>query len=101
MREGPGGDPGAFSCIWTTSENSEVVAGGRLNVVTWCPTATKGTAMAKTKAAKNITAGDWVTFGGLAWLAGEPWTEDGTTYIPFGYSVEEFKPNARLTLHQD
>ncbi|AUG87318.1 hypothetical protein HOS59_gp54 [Streptomyces phage Rowa] len=55
----------------------------------------------KTKAAKNIKRGDWVNFGRLAWQAGEPWTEDGTTYIPFGYSVEEFKPDARLTMHYD
>jgi len=58
-------------------------------------------AQPKTKAAKNITAGDWVEFGRLAFLAGEPWTEDGVTYIPFGYSVEEFKPDARLVMHYD
>ncbi|WP_333731736.1 hypothetical protein [Streptomyces sp. IBSBF 3010] len=58
-------------------------------------------AQPKTKAAKNITAGEWVSFGRLAWLAGEAWTEDGVTYIRFGYSVEEFKPNARLTMHYD
>ncbi|MGY1436662.1 hypothetical protein [Streptomyces reniochalinae] len=55
----------------------------------------------KTRAAKLIKAGDWVEFGNLAWLAGEPWQEDGTVFIPFGYTVEEFRPNERLTMHYD
>jgi hypothetical protein len=52
----------------------------------------------KTRAAKNIKAGDWVVFGSLAWWAGEPWQEDGKVFIPFGYTVEEFRPDERLKM---
>ena len=50
------------------------------------------------KAAKNVEAGDWVVLGSMAFLAGECWTEDGTTYIRLGYEVYEYKPNARVTI---
>ncbi|MCX4554177.1 hypothetical protein [Streptomyces sp. NBC_01500] len=57
-------------------------------------------AQTEMKAAKDIAAGEWVNFGSLAWRAGEAWTASGVTYIQFGYSVSEFKPHARLAVHQ-
>ncbi|MFJ8394355.1 hypothetical protein [Streptomyces sp. NPDC094144] len=50
------------------------------------------------KAAKNVETGQWIVFGGMAWQAGDVWTEDGTTYIQLGYTVSEFKPNERVTI---
>lgn len=56
----------------------------------------------KTKAAKNIKAGDWVSFGRLAWCATyDAETEGDVTRIVFGYFPEEFRPNQRLTMHYD
>lgn len=56
----------------------------------------------KTKAAKDIEAGDWCEFGTLAVLAGEPWTNDeGKICIPLGYRWSEFRPDERITIHYE
>lgn len=57
----------------------------------------------KTKAAKNVKAGDWCVFGGMAFQAGKPVINDeGNILIPWGNgSVSEFTPLERITLHYD
>lgn len=54
----------------------------------------------ETKAARDIEAGDWVTFGSMAWQAGEPVpTDHGTIVIMWGNgSTSEFQPDERLTM---
>jgi hypothetical protein len=57
----------------------------------------------KWKAAKNINQGDWCVFGGMAFQAGEPMTnDDGNILISWGNgSVSEFTPDERIPLHYD
>lgn len=58
----------------------------------------------KTKAAKDIKAGDWIDFGSLAWQAGEITVNDeGDILIMWGNgSVTEYAPDERVTLwHQE
>ncbi|QPB09818.1 hypothetical protein CPT_Shady_057 [Streptomyces phage Shady] len=55
----------------------------------------------KTKAAKNIKPGDWVSFGSLAWQAGAVEVDGDVTYITFGYFPWEYKSTKRMTMHYD
>lgn len=57
----------------------------------------------KTKAAKDIEAGDWVDSGTMTWQAGEPViNEDGDILIQWGNgSVSEYSPDERVTMHYD
>jgi hypothetical protein len=55
----------------------------------------------KTKAAKNIKAGEWLEFGGLVFRAGEPYEDEGAIWIPLGYGESEFRPNERVKIHHD
>ncbi|MFF2406695.1 hypothetical protein [Streptomyces sp. NPDC058092] len=57
-------------------------------------------AQPKTKAAKNVKAGDWVVFGGMAFLVGQPATEtNGDIYLPMGYMGSHFRPAERVKMH--
>lgn len=55
----------------------------------------------KTKAARNIKAGEWLEFGGLAYLAGRPSADEETVWIPLGYGGVELRPNARVKMHYE
>jgi hypothetical protein len=57
----------------------------------------------KTKAAKNIKAGDWIQVGSMAYLvhADAQDNGDGTVFLPIGYSGSEYRANARVPMHYD
>ncbi|QAY26970.1 hypothetical protein SEA_SHAWTY_46 [Streptomyces phage Shawty] len=57
----------------------------------------------KTKAAKNVKAGDWVTWGRLAFLVGEDAHDngDGTVFLSVGYLGETCRANERVTMHYE
>jgi hypothetical protein len=55
----------------------------------------------KTKAARRIVAGEWVTFGGLSFRVGEAFTEDGMVYMQLGPHLSEFRPDERVKMHYE
>ncbi|MEV7402868.1 hypothetical protein AB0N93_21055 [Streptomyces sp. NPDC091267] len=57
----------------------------------------------KTKAARHIEPGDWVTFGNLSYSvhAVEISEEDGTVWLAIGHAGTELKLNERVTMHYD
>jgi hypothetical protein len=56
-----------------------------------------------TKAARDVKAGDWISFGSMAWQAGADAEAvgGGLVSIPFGYDAQCFPQGERLTLHHD
>ena len=66
-------------------------------------TAEKPKARPKTKAAKNVKAGDWVEFGPLAYHVHRVEVDetDGTVWLAIGYMGTECKLNERVTMHYD
>ncbi|AFU62236.1 hypothetical protein TG1_41 [Streptomyces phage TG1] len=54
-----------------------------------------------TKAAKNLKAGDWVTFGRLAYRvhADAVLNDDGTVWVAMGPLGSEFRAAERVAMH--
>jgi plastocyanin len=73
----------------------------------WSLATTKGSMMTatekrpKTKAAKDVKAGDWVTFGNMSYSVHrvEVDEETDTTFLAIGYSGTELKSNRRVKMH--
>lgn len=55
--------------------------------------------MPKTKAAKNIKPGDWVTFGRMAFLVGDVEVANGEAHLFIGYDWTTLPEEKRVTMH--